>query len=83
LELASELRSAGLRVEWFPEAARLPRQFKHADRHGIPVVVVLGPDEAAAGQVAIKDLRTGEQQAVRRDQAARHIRSLLTSDRSG
>ncbi len=40
---------------------RLDRQFRHADRRGIRYVAVVGPDEAAAGTAALKDLQTGEQ----------------------
>ena len=34
-------------------------QFKAADRSGARLALVVGPDEAAAGTVAIKDLRAG------------------------
>jgi histidyl-tRNA synthetase len=78
LQLAAELRAAGLRVEWFPEPARLAKQFKYADRQAIPLVAILGPDEIEAGLVAIKDLRTGNQDSVPRPQAVARIRSLLT-----
>jgi histidyl-tRNA synthetase len=70
LALAAALRSQGLRVEWYPETDRLPRQLKYADRRAIPLVAILGPEEAAAGQVSIKDLRTGDQVRVPRDEAA-------------
>jgi histidyl-tRNA synthetase len=78
LRLASELRGAGLRVEWFPEIARLPKQFKYADRQGIPVAVILGPDEIKLDQVAIKDLRTGTQTTVPRDEAVDKVKDMLT-----
>ncbi len=77
LALATELRQAGLKVISYPEAAKLPRQFKFADRRGIRVAVVLGPDELESGQVAVKDLRTGEQKSAPRAEAARVIKTLL------
>lgn len=62
LGLAAELRAAGLDVEtWLGEPGALGKQFKYADSRGVPFAVVLGPDEVAAGQVALKDLKTGEQ----------------------
>jgi histidyl-tRNA synthetase len=70
LALAAAMRSQGLRVEWYPDADRLPRQLKYADRQAIPLVAILGPEEVAAGQVSIKDLRSGEQMRVPRDEAA-------------
>lgn len=78
--LAQELRSAGLRTEWYPEPARLGKQLKYADRYGIPVVAILGPDELEAGTVAIKDLRTGNQEITPRQEAASRIMTLLSSD---
>jgi histidyl-tRNA synthetase len=80
LALATELRQAGLKVICYPEAAKLPRQFKYADRRGIKVAVVLGPDELANGQVAVKNLRTGEQRSLPRGEAAREIGKLLAEN---
>ena len=77
LELAAALRAAGLRVEWYPQADRLPRQLKYADRLGIPLAAILGPDEAAAGAVVLKDLRAGEQAVVPQAEAAARARALL------
>jgi histidyl-tRNA synthetase len=69
IELAHELRAAGLRVDLYPEADKLGKQFKYASSLGVPFVAVLGEDEAAKGQVAIKDMQTGEQRVVMREQA--------------
>jgi histidyl-tRNA synthetase len=77
LSLAAGLRRAGLRTEWYPEATRLPKQLKYADRQGIPCAVILGPDEVAAAEVTIKDLRSGRQSRVPLDQAAAFLLGLL------
>jgi histidyl-tRNA synthetase len=66
LALARELRSAGLRVDVYPEPDKLGRQFKYAASRGVRFVVVEGDDEAARGEVAVKDLTSGEQRAVAR-----------------
>jgi histidyl-tRNA synthetase len=78
LGLASDLRSAGLRVEVYPDAPDQDgkkvwdRQFKYAGARGIPFVAVIGQDELANGTVTVKNMNTGEQTAVpRRDVAAR------------
>jgi histidyl-tRNA synthetase len=78
-QVAAELRQAGLRVAVSPTASRLPKQFKYADRMGMMVVVVIGPDEAANGELTIKDLRQGSQQRLPRTEAAAAIRKLLES----
>jgi histidyl-tRNA synthetase len=75
--LASELRRAGLNVVCYPEAAKLQKQFKYADRIGAKVTIVVGPDELERGQVAVKDLSKGEQVLVRRDALADSVKGIL------
>jgi histidyl-tRNA synthetase len=71
LALAASLRGAGLRVDLYPEPDKLGKQFKYAASRGVPFVVVVGDDEAARGDVTVKDMRTGEQRSIpRRDVAA-------------
>ena len=79
LRLASELRAGGLNVVCYPGPAKLPKQFKYADRMGMRLVTVIGPDEAAAGKVTIKDLKLSAQQTVLRADTARAVRQILES----
>ena len=69
LALASELRHAapGLRVDVYPEADKLGKQLKYASSRGVPFVLVLGEDERARGEVALKDMRSGGQRTVGRE----------------
>jgi histidyl-tRNA synthetase len=73
LALASEWRAAGLRVEIYPEADKLGKQFKYASSRQAPLVAILGDDERARGEVSLKDLRTGEQVSVARADAAEFV----------
>jgi histidyl-tRNA synthetase len=75
IALAQELRSNGLRVDLYPEADKVGKQFKYASSRGIRFVAVLGDDERARGEVAIKDMRTGEQRSVSRAGLAEAIKS--------
>jgi histidyl-tRNA synthetase len=77
LKIAAELRLAGLNVTCYPEPAKLPKQFKFADRMGMRAVLVLGPDEAAAGQVMLKDLSSGSQTAASRADLPQALRKIL------
>lgn len=77
--LASELRSAGLKVINFTEPVKLPRQLKFADRMNIRIAVIAGPDELAEQKVAIKDLAARTQVVVDRNLAAETIREMLAS----
>ena len=61
--LASRLRAAGINAEQVLEAGRLGKQLRYADRKGIPYVAILGPDELASGQVMLKNMVTGDQEA--------------------
>ncbi len=70
LRLAGDLRAAGVRVEVYPEADKLGKQFKYASARGLRFVTVVGGDERAAGQVTVKNMQNGEQTVVARDQAA-------------
>jgi histidyl-tRNA synthetase len=75
--MAADLRRTGLNVICYPEPAKLPRQFKFADRMGVRIVLVIGPDEAAAGKVTLKDLANGTQETIARGDVATSIKRIL------
>ncbi len=77
MELASKLRRAGIKTVCYPEAAKLQKQLKFADRIGARWVLIAGPDEEAAGKVTIKDLEARTQETVDRDAAAEWLEKLL------
>ena len=64
IEIASQLRDIGFRVQVYPEVEKLGKQFKNTARMGIRYAIVLGPDEVAAGNVQVKDMQTREQESV-------------------
>jgi histidyl-tRNA synthetase len=66
IALAHELRHAGFRVDLYPGADKLGKQFKYAASRGVPFVAVVGEEERARGEVGIKNMKTGEQRSVRR-----------------
>jgi len=74
ISLASELRRRGLRVDVYPEGDKMSKQLKYASSRNIPFVAIIGEDERARGEVAIKDMLSGEQRSVRREQVASAIR---------
>ncbi|MBA4379502.1 MAG: histidine--tRNA ligase [Anaerolinea sp.] len=78
--LATDLRRAGIAVTCYPEPAKLARQFKFADRMGMRVALVIGPDEATAGQVTVKDLRSGTQETIQRAAVAAAVQRILASE---
>lgn len=74
LKLAAALRKENLRVVVYPEADKLGKQFKYADSVKVPFVCVLGENELAENKVTLKNLRTGEQQTVERNEISRRIK---------
>ena len=73
IKLASELRSAGIRVTVYPEADKLGKQIKYADSIKVPFVCVLGENELAENKVTIKNMGSGEQNTVERDETGKMI----------
>jgi histidyl-tRNA synthetase len=80
LALATELRGAGLRVDIYPEADKLAKQFKYASSRGIPFVVVVGTDERERGEVSLKNMNTGEQTTLPCESIATTVRGLLGAE---
>ncbi|MFH2103255.1 MAG: histidine--tRNA ligase [Chloroflexota bacterium] len=76
--LANELRQAGIPVVCYPEPGKLPKQFKYADRMGMKIALVLGPDEVKQSKVAVKDLAIGEQSIVGRDLVVAAVKQILS-----
>jgi len=75
LKMARELRQAGLNTELYFENKALGKQIRYALKKGIPYVVILGPDEVTAGQVAIRNLQLKQQETVPRGEAAARIKT--------
>ncbi len=63
LPLVTELRRRGVSCEIYPDPSKLKKQFDYADRKQIPFLSISGSTEAAAGQVNIKNLASGEQKS--------------------
>jgi histidyl-tRNA synthetase len=64
LPIAARLRSNDVSAEIFPEPAKMKKQFAYADAKKIPFVVIAGETEIKQGVVTIKNMQTGEQKPV-------------------
>ena len=76
LPVAGSLRESGIPCEIFADAAKLKKQFDYAARKSIPFISITGADEMAGGLVNLKNLETGEQISVSKDDVA-GIRAFL------
>jgi histidyl-tRNA synthetase len=74
--LAQQLRASGLRVDLYPDVDKLGKQFKFASARGVPFVAVLGDDERARGEVALKNMTTGEQVAIPQNDLAKRLKEI-------
>lgn len=74
LQAASDLRKAGQKTELYLGTTSLGKQIRYALKKGIPYVVILGPDEAATGQVTLRNLELKQQLTVAREDASAQIR---------
>jgi len=76
LEILSRLRQAGIASEIYPDEAKLKKQLEYANKKMIPFTLVIGADEMATGQLAFKNMETGEQEKLILDRIVETLRSL-------
>ncbi len=79
MQLAEKLRDADPALKLMTNfgGGNFKKQFARADKWGARIALVLGEDEVKAGQVVIKDLRTGDQQTLAQSDAAATLHTLL------
>ena len=80
LALAASLRRAGINTELPLETRRLGAQLRQANQRGIPWAVFLGPDEVAAGQATIRDMRSGDQTTLPQTEIATFLQARMTDE---
>ena len=75
--LAQALRAAGVRTEVYTEPKGPGQQLAFAEKKGIPLAFIIGPDELARGEATLKDLRTREQVSIPLAEAPTHALARL------
>lgn len=65
---AATLRQAGINTEVYPEPAKMKKQMGYADSNRIPFVAIVGGNEMESQTVMLKDMQSGEQKAVTKDE---------------
>jgi histidyl-tRNA synthetase len=78
VRLLQELRLAGLSAERDYAGRKLKAQMKSADRFRVRYTAILGDDELARGEIALKDMETGEQRFV----PVRQLAEILASSKT-
>ena len=83
VSLASMLRAGGLCVQLYSEKKKFKAKIGYADKLGIPFVIFLGEDEIAQNVCALKNMDTGEQEAVTQAAALETIRAEIARRTAG
>ncbi|HJU50882.1 MAG TPA: histidine--tRNA ligase [Acidimicrobiia bacterium] len=79
LQIAADLRVRGINTESSLESRKLSQQLKYADRSGIGVVVLAGPEERAKGEVLVRDLSRQSQELVARAEVAEAVSRMRSA----
>ena len=74
---AKALRAQGVRVEVYPEAAKMKKQMGYADAKHIPYVAIVGGNEMEANTVMLKEMNSGEQKQVTLDTLCKILQNNL------
>jgi len=78
LAYVSQLRAAEINAEIYFEPDSMRDTMGYANRKGIPIVVIVAPDELAEGKVAIRNMQTKEQEKVEIANFVNRVREMLT-----
>lgn len=65
IEVANELRNAGISTEIYFDNKKIKAKFKYADKLNIPYVIVIGEDEIKSGMLTIKNMQEGTQEQMK------------------
>jgi histidyl-tRNA synthetase len=61
LQIATDLRKEKISCTLYPDAKKIDKQFKYANRNSFDFIILFGEDEKAQNSVQLKNLATGEQ----------------------
>jgi histidyl-tRNA synthetase len=75
VQIATSLRAASLDVELDLRRRGVKANLRHADREGIPYVVIVGERERQAGQPLLRDMRSRTERALDVDQLVQAVRA--------
>ena len=63
-EQMGKLRDKKIACEMYPEKSKFDKQFKYAEKKGIPNILIIGTDEVSKQECTIKNLATGKQSTI-------------------
>ena len=63
-QLMGTLRAKKIACEIYPDKSKFDKQFKYAEKKGIPYIIIIGSDELNKKECTLKNLITGTQQTI-------------------
>ena len=63
-KIIKQLRAHDICVEIYPDATKMNKQLKYANKRSIPYVILLGDEEIQNNSFTVKDMNTGHQENV-------------------
>ncbi|WP_297418779.1 histidine--tRNA ligase [Thermococcus sp.] len=76
-EVVSTLRRAGIKADVELTGRKVRKALDYADRLGVPYVVLIGKRDLEEGKVTIRDMESGEQRILEKENAIKEIVKLL------
>ena len=64
MKIISKLRDENIKVELYPDKAKMDKQFKYAEKRAIPFAVMIGNNEMETKTFSVKNLLSGEKLTV-------------------
>lgn len=75
LSILSTLRKANLKADFYPDDAKLKKQFNYADALNYKYVIIIGEDEIVNDEVSIKNMISGEQVKISKNNIISYLKN--------
>ena len=73
IELATSLRASGIRAQLYSEQKKFKQKMAYANKLGFQYVAILGEDEIKQGKISLKDMDSGEQLLLTKEEVKSEI----------
>ncbi len=77
VDILNKLRVSNISSEIYPGEGKLKKQMEYANKIGSPAVILYGENEIKLGKVTLKNLKNGNESAVKIEDLANEIKKLL------
>ncbi len=77
VETATFLRNKGIRTQLYCENKKFKAKMSYADKMGFPYIILLGEDEISSNRVSLKNMKSGEQEALGLEAASEKILAFI------